>query len=162
FTGMDNDGVVIASIPAGVAKDADGFFNLASTSIDNSVTFKGSPTVTVEQAPGQADPTNVPTILFIATFSEPTTGFSAGDVDFSRSTAFVGTPGLQVSPIGAKDGTQFELRFTGMDNDGVVIASVPAGVAKDADNLFNLASTSVDNSVTFDATPPSVTINQAA
>jgi Bacterial Ig-like domain len=161
FTGMDHDGVVVASIPAGVAKDADGFFNLTSTSTDNSVTFNGSPTVTLEKAPGQTDPATGEPVLFIATFSEPTTGFSAGDVDFSQSTAFVGTPGLQVSPIGAKDGTQFELRFTGIDQDGTVVASIPAGKAQDADGFFNLASTSTDNVVQVDITAPTVTVEQA-
>jgi hypothetical protein len=56
---MTGTGTVVASIPAGRASDLAGNLNTASTSSDNSVTFDGAaPTVTINQAGGQADPTN--------------------------------------------------------------------------------------------------------
>src|SRR5213078_3454591 len=72
-SGMTTDGTVIASIPAGVAQDAAGNLNTASTSTDNSVSFTPSdttpPTVTINQAAGQADPTSSSPINFTAVFS---------------------------------------------------------------------------------------------
>src|SRR5438094_10308788 len=52
-SGMSSSGTVLASIPAGVASDAAGNLNTASTSTDNSVTFAPvSPTVLENQQPG--------------------------------------------------------------------------------------------------------------
>jgi hypothetical protein len=48
-----------------------------------------------------------------------------------------------------------------MSGSGTVVTSIPAGVATGASGL-NLASTSTDNTVTFDTIQPTVTINQAA
>ena len=51
------DGTVIAGIPANAATDAAGNGSSASTSADNTVTYDGTaPTVTINQATGQADP----------------------------------------------------------------------------------------------------------
>ena len=63
-------------------------------------------------------------------------------------------------------GTTYTVSVSGMTQDGTVIASVTAGKAHDAAGNANLASTSTDNTVTFDfdegdVTPPLVTINQA-
>ena len=53
-------------------QDAAGNANTASTSTDNTVTFDATaPTVTINQAAGQADPTNSSPINFTAVFSEP-------------------------------------------------------------------------------------------
>src|SRR3989441_9128598 len=49
-----------------------------------------------------------------------------------------------------------------MASAGTSDASIPAGVDGAGDNTANTAPTSTDNSVSFDATPPAVTINQAA
>ncbi len=79
-SGMTN-GTVIATIAAGVANDAAGNANTASTSTDNTVTVDTTaPTVTINQAAGQADPTNTSPINFTAIFSEPVSGFTAADV----------------------------------------------------------------------------------
>src|SRR6266480_3051603 len=80
------------------------------------------PSVTINQAAGQANPTGASPINFTAVFSKPVSGFTCS---------------------------------------GTVIATIPAGVAQDAAGNLNTASTSTNNSVSFDATPPSVTINQA-
>ena len=45
-----------------------------------------APTVTINQASGQADPTTVSPINFTATFSEPVTGFTGSDVSFIGGT----------------------------------------------------------------------------
>src|SRR2546429_9374004 len=53
---MTSSGTVLASIPAGVASDAAGNLNTASTSTDNSVTFTFVPPVVLEnQQPGSGN-----------------------------------------------------------------------------------------------------------
>src|SRR5216117_3709027 len=55
-SGMTTDGTLLASIPAGVAQDAAGNTNTASTSTDNSVTFTFvSPVVLENQQPGSGN-----------------------------------------------------------------------------------------------------------
>src|SRR5687767_13491099 len=151
---MTTSGTVIASINAGVAIDAGSNPNLASTSTDNTVTYDASPTVTINQAAGQADPTSASPILFTVTFSEAVTGFATGDVTLS------GTAGATTAIVSGS-GAIYTVTVSGMTNSGTVIASINAGVAIDAGSNPNLASTSTDNTVTYD-TPPTVTINQAA
>jgi hypothetical protein len=160
-SGMTVNGTVIASVAAGVATDAAGNPNTASTSVDNSVTFDGfdvtPPSVTIEQAVGQADPTGTSPINFTVTFSENVANFVTGDVTLA------GTAGATTATVTGGP-TVYNVAVSGMTVNGTVIATVAAGVATDAAGNPNTASTSVDNSVTFDGfdvTPPSVTIDQA-
>jgi hypothetical protein len=157
-TGMVNDDTVVVSIPADVVQDMAGNSNTASTSLDNSVIFDDEqPVVTVEQASGQADPTNTSPIEFTVTFSEEVTGFEATDLDFTGST----TPGnLSATIIGS--GPTYTVSVTGMVNGDTVVVSVPANVAQDLSGNNNTASTSKDNSVIFDDEQPVVTVEQAA
>ncbi|MBI3174925.1 MAG: Ig-like domain repeat protein [Chloroflexi bacterium] len=159
-SGMTSDGTVTATLGAGVAKDLAGNDNTASTSTDNSVVYDTVvPSVTINQASGQADPTGVSPIHFTVVFSEPVTGFATGDVTLGGSAnPTTGT----VTEIAPNNGTTFDVAVSGMNTNGTVTASLGAGVAKDAGNNDNTASTSTDNTVTYDATAPSVTINQAS
>src|SRR5439155_554991 len=127
------------------------------TSTDNSVSFDATPpTVTINQAAGQADPTSTSPINFTAVFSEPVSGFTGTDV------AIDGTAGGTKTVTVSEGPSTYTVAVSGVTTDGTVIATVPAGVARDAAGNLNTASTSTDNSVTFDATRPAVTINQAA
>ena len=75
---MTQDGTVTVSVPAGVAQDQVGNPNVASTSTDNTVTYDMTPpTVTINQAAGQADPAGGTTVNFTVVFSEPVTDFTA-------------------------------------------------------------------------------------
>src|SRR5690606_21577653 len=62
-SGMTSSGTVTASVAAGVADDLSGNPNEASTSVDNEVNFDMPdlvpPTVTIDQAAGQLDPTTL-------------------------------------------------------------------------------------------------------
>ena len=49
-----------------------------------------------------------------------------------------------------------------MTGDGTVTAAVRVNAADDEATNHSTASTSTDNTVTYDHTPPTVTINQAA
>jgi len=116
-----------------------------------------APAVTVNQASTQADPTNSLPIYFVAVFSEPisTTTFTAGDVSLSGSTA-PGATATGVTQIAPNDGTTFQITIGGMTGSGTVVVSIPAGGVQDPAGNGNLASTSSDNSVTYDITAPTV------
>ncbi len=155
-SGMTGPGTVTAAVAANAATDAAGNLSLASTSTDNTVTWDNSPlTVTINQAGGQADPTNSPSILFTAIFNKPVANFTTGDVTLG------GTAGATTAIV-TGGGTTYTVTVSGMSADGTVIASIAAGVASDAAGNANSASTSGDNTVTYDGTAPTVTINQAA
>ena len=106
-----------------------------------------APTVTINQAGGQADPTGTSPINFTVVFSEVVTGFATGDVTVT------GTAGGAKTATVTGSGTTYNVAVTGMTTAGTVIASIAAGVAVDGAGNGNTASTSTDNIVTW-ATPP--------
>jgi hypothetical protein len=138
------------------ATDAGGHKSPASAALDV-VVDNASPSVTVNQASGQAEPTSLSPIAFAVHFSEPVTGFSATGIDFSGSTV---TGSMVQSIVGS--GADYTLSVIGMSGQGNVVASVLAGAAIDVAGNSNTASTSTDNSVAFDNVAPTVTINQDA
>jgi hypothetical protein len=112
------------------------------------------PTVTVNQAVGQADPVNSSPITFTVLFSEPVIDFSNAGVTLS------GTAGATTALV-TGSGATYSVAVSGMTGDGTVIASIAAGAVHDTALNGNSASTATDNSVTYHTTPPGVTINQA-
>ena len=157
-SGMTGSGTVIASIAASKAIDAAGNNNTASSGGDNSVTYNVpvGPTVTINQASGQADPTNASPVNFTVVFSAAVTDFAAADVTLG------GTATGSKSAVVTGSGTTYNVAVSGMTGSGTVIASLAAGVAHDASSAANSASTSTDNSVTYDNVAPTVTIVQAS
>src|SRR5207249_768317 len=83
-----------------------------------------APTVTMEQAPGQADPAKASPINFTATFSEPVTGLASSDVTLTGTAG--GTPVISVTG----SGTSYAIAVSGM-TDGTVVASVVSAAATD-------------------------------
>jgi hypothetical protein len=107
-----------------------------------------APSVSVEQAADQTDPSSADTITFTATFSEDVTGFDGSDVTLS------GTAGATTATVSGGPST-YTIQVSGMTTYGTVIASIAAGVATDAAGNLNTASTSSDNEVSYvDTTPP--------
>lgn len=162
-TGMINGDRVSARLLSGKVSDVAGNLNLSSTSTDGSVTFADTtpPTVTVEQKSGQADPVNTGPIHFTATFSEPIDITTLSSSDFTVG----GTAGATtafVTEIAPNDHTTFDISVSGMTGDGTVTASMAASKIRDVNGNLNTASTSTDNSVTYDGTRPTVTIDQAS
>jgi hypothetical protein len=154
---MTANGTVRASIAASRVRDVSGNLNTASTSVDNTVTYDTlSPTVTIEQAAGQADPTNNSPINFQVVFSEPVTDFDdPGDVSLS------GTAGANTITITGGP-TTYNVAVRGMTTDGTVIATIPANAAKDAANNLSNGSTSTDNTVTFEFCAANPIVTSAA
>ena len=159
-TGMTTPGNVVASINAGVAMDAAANPNEASPGSATVAWDATAPTVTIDQAGGQGDPTTGTPILFTVVFSEPVSDFATGDVTLTGSAG-------ATTAIVSGSSMNYTVAVSGMTVDGTVTAAINAGVAHDAANNPNTASTSTDNTVTFDldegdATSPSVTITQGA
>ena len=99
--------------------------NVASTSTDNTVIFNNAaPTVAINQAATQTDPTNSSAIGFTVIFSAPMTGFTGTDVTLTGSTA---TGTLLATVTGS--GANYTVTVTGMTAPGTVVATIPAGAA---------------------------------
>ena len=147
---VDNDTIVDTSAnPLGGPGTGNGNFTGQIYTVD-----KSAPTVTIDQAAGQADPTSTGPINFTATFSETVTGFAANDISFAGSTV-----GGTLTAVVTGTGPTYNVAVSGMTGTGTVVVSVPAGAATDAAGNASLASTSTDNTVAFssaDTTAPTV------
>jgi len=150
LSGTPTNGSTTFSIAASRALDLAGNNNTASTSTDNSISYDTTPpSVTVNQKLGQADPTNVLPMLWTVTFSEPVTGFDATDLT-RGGTATGGT----VSVTGS--GASYEISLSGTPTNGSTTFSIAASRALDLAGNNNTASTSTDNSISYDTTAPTV------
>lgn len=100
------------------------------------------PTVTINQAIGQADPTTEGPIRFEVNFDEDVHGFSPQDIQFLSSLT---------GPVSITGGPRMYEASIGMDTDeGFLEVTIPEGAAfDDAGNLTRLA-THTDNSVILD------------
>ena len=101
------------------------------------------PTVTIDQAAEQTDPTNASPITFTVVFSEAVVGFGTGDVAITGTSGGTKTATVTGGPV------TFSVAVTGMTTSGTVIASIPAGVTTGLTGNPNAASTSTDDTVTW-------------
>ncbi|MEG4632126.1 DUF4347 domain-containing protein, partial [Microcoleus sp. AR_TQ3_B6] len=108
-----------------------------------------APTVTIDQATAQTDPTTTSPINFTVTFSEPVTGFDASDIDLTASTAS-GT----LTPTITGSGPVYTVAVNGITGSGNVITSIKANGVTDTAGNPNFVSTSTDNSVKYNAPAP--------
>jgi len=155
--GGDNGGITVASsiTPNGTIKDAAG--NDAALSLGalntSGVLIDGiAPTVTINQAAGQSDPTKGSPINFTVVFSEPVKGFTNAGVTTSGTATF-GTKTVTITPA-TGPATTYNVTIAGMSGTGSVIAAVVAGAATDAAGNGNTASTSTDATIIYDVTAP--------
>jgi ELWxxDGT repeat protein len=149
-TSATGQGTLIPTISAGVCQDLAGNANLASTSTDNSVTYQDtlSPSVTVDQSYGQEDPTGTLPITFNVVFSETVTGFTSSDVTIGGTASGVVK---NVTPVSFA--AEYVITVTDATFGGTIIPSIAAGSCTDMAGNPNTASTSTDNSVTYQNTP---------
>ncbi len=143
LTGASGTYLLTLTAPGGITDS--GGAALASGATDSWLVDSTGPSVTINQAIGQADPTSTSPINFTVVFSEPTINFTTGDVTISGAGATTAT----VTEIAPNNGTTYNVAVSGMNANGNVVASVGAGVAIDALGNPNQASTSTDNTVTF-------------
>jgi len=107
--------------------------------------------VTINQAVGQADPTNSGTVAFTADFSEPVTGFTNSDVTTSGTAAGSWSVGITGT------GPSYTVTISGATGNGTITASIGASTIQDLAGNNNTASTSTENTVTLDTALPTVT-----
>jgi hypothetical protein len=153
-------GAVTVTVPAGSAQDAATNMNTVSNVF--SITYDtAAPTVTINQAGSQADPTSLSPVNFTVIFNEPISvaTFTGTDVTLGGTAGATTAVVTQITPM---DGTTFNVAVSGMSASGTIIPSITAVKVKDLAGNDNVASTSTDNTVAFDNTPLTVTINQAA
>ncbi len=154
-TGWNVDDITLQTIA--VVNMRSGLFNAANVRVvlSDTVTIitapvATNPTVTINQAVGQADPTSTAPINFTAVFNEAVTGFTNTDVVLS------GTAGATTVVVTGGPAT-YNVAVSGMATAGTVIATIPASVATStASSLPNTASTSTDNVVTYNIAGPCV------
>jgi len=115
------------------------------------------PSVTINQAAAQPDPTSGSPIMFTVVFSAAVTGFATGDVTITGTTG-----GTKVGTVSAVSATRYDVAVSGMTTGGTVIATVAANVALGAGGRPNLASTSTDNQVTWAPVTASITLVTSA
>src|SRR5215207_7613096 len=144
---------LVPSISAGQVTDLAGTGNLASTSTDNSVTFvdNAPPTVTVNQASAQSDPASALPISFVVVFSEPLLPGTFTTADITQTGTATGITWTITNPL--NDQRNFSLQATAVTGAGTLIPSIAANTVTDLAGNNNTASTSTDNTVTFNVTP---------
>ncbi len=162
------EGILIPAIDANHVRDLAGNENNAYApgscglpELNNCVTFTDTtaPTVTVNQAAGQVDPTSALPINFTVKFSEPinTATFATADITQSGTAT-----GVVWSIANSGDNITFTLSVTS-SGYGTIIPSIAANRVLDLSGNNNAASASTDNSVTFtEVSARTVIINEVA
>jgi hypothetical protein len=149
-------------IPSGVTTDQCGNARITNGTVDiGAFEYQGAdttaPTVTINKANTQSNPTNSPTITFTAVFKEMVVGFAAADVTIGGTATFAGnTPLVNVA---SSDGLTWTIDVSGMNGDGTVTAAIDAGVVADSSGNPNIASSTPGNTVLYDATAPTVLLS---
>lgn len=150
-TAVTGAGTLIPSITANKLTDVAGNNNTASTSTDNQITYETTkPSLTINQAAGQTDPTNSLPIEFTVVFTEainPST-FVAADITQGGTASGI-TWNLTTS-----DNITWTLEAMAVTTAGTLIPSITAGKVSDPAGNTNNASTTTDATVTYDTTAP--------
>ena len=110
----------------------------ATTVVVDTVT----PTVTLNQAAGQADPALTTPVAFTGLFSETVYGLTNTDLTLT------GTARATTTAISGT-GPTYTISVSGMARHGTVTATIPASTVTDAAGNNNTASTSTDNNITY-------------
>lgn len=109
-----------------------------------------SPSVTLNQASTQADPTNVDSAEFTVVFSEAVDPATFTSVDI----VLTGTSGTVTSGPTTTDNITWSFIVSGMTDGDTVIASIPDSSVQTPLLANFQQSYSTDNAVTYDVTPP--------
>ncbi len=123
--------------------------------VTNAFTIYANLTVAINQRSSQPDPCQG-TVNFTVNFSESVSDFTATDVVIG------GTALPTTVVIAAGSGRDYTVRVTGMTLHGTVTATIPAGAAHDAGGFPSQASSSADNSVTWNTKPRILYISPAS
>ncbi len=107
------------------------------------------PAVSLNQAAGQADPTQTSPILFTAIFSDAinVTTFTASDITLGGTAP--GTLMVTITEAAPFDSTTFDIAVSGMSGSGTVTVMIAANTVQDLNGHGNSTSNSTDNEVTY-------------
>ena len=156
-SGMTIDGTVIAAIASGTTHDAASNPNEASASADNTVNYMlGPQNVSINQAAGQSDPTNVLPVNFTVVFERPIDLATFTPADITLGGTAPGTLAAVISEIAPNNGTTYNIAVDGMSASGSITATIQASTVQDPAGNENNASTSTDNSINYDAGTPNI------
>jgi hypothetical protein len=151
-TSIAQNGTVTPSVNAGQVTDDVGNPNLASSLPNPTVDFNDNvrPGVTVNQANGQLDPATALPIRFTVVFSEPinTTVFTPSDITQNGTASNIT---WTITDTG--DHKTFTIAATIVTGGGTLIPSIRANQVTDLVGNSNTASTSTDNTVTYNSAP---------
>jgi len=127
--------------------------NISESPVRSLTIDYSGPSVEVNQAPGQLDPTGELPVCFVAAFSEQVYGFDVGDVVIS-GTADAST----VSIVGVDEAQGiYELWVSGLPAgvaSGTISIAIADGAAQDSAGNTSYGSTSDDNTVFYSASTP--------
>jgi CSLREA domain-containing protein len=143
LSGISGEGTLGISVASGTASDLAGNIAPAAGPGETFTLDDTAPSVTINQASGQADPTDSLPINFTVVFSESVADFDATGVTLTGSAASTAT----VTVTGS--GTTYNVAVSGMTTSGTITASIAAEKAHDGAGNGNIASTSSDNTVTY-------------
>ncbi|PYT46567.1 MAG: hypothetical protein DMG44_20350, partial [Acidobacteria bacterium] len=133
------------------ATDAVGNVSPSSGALSITIDTTG-PTVTVNQAATQVDPTNVSPINFTVVFSETVTDFNCSSVTLGGTIAGANKSCGTITGAGLTYNVPVNITGT---VSGTVQLSISGNKVHDVAGNGNTASTSTDNTITFDNVPPS-------
>ncbi len=149
---VTSDGTVSVALKGGGVRDLAG--NTADAASSDSVEVDQTvPTVAVDQANGQADPTNGDSLEMAVEFSEPVEGLVASDF-LVWGSGEVGALELSGS------GKSYRLQVP-VNEDGTFHVALPAGATSDRAGNLSAASNYTDRSVTVDRAGPEVLVSRA-
>ncbi len=137
---LNDTGTYTATMQADQVSDSNGRFVAAG--VLRLFDIMPQPTVIIDQAVAQADPTNDSPINSTMVFSKAVTDFATDDVTLS------GTAGATTAIV-TGSGTTYNVAVSGMARRGTVSAVIAAGAAVDAAGNANVASISTNNEVVF-------------
>ncbi len=144
-SGMDGEGSLLVTVPAGGAQDLAGNVTTTDAQSDLAVFFDNlSPSVTISSS--ATIPSNAASIPITVTFSERVFNFTAAGI---QTTGAVVVGNFQ--DVGDRQNFTFDLTSGG---DGAFTVTVPAGSATDSDN----PNTEGTLSGAFDTAAPTVTV----
>ncbi len=147
-----SDGDIYVSVKQ---TDAVGNEATATTTLEKDII---PPIVKVSLGEGQINPTNINSVKFNISFSEP-----INEATFSKEDIVItGSMTYQKGNLRKIGDNKYELEVNNLTDGETVTINIPAGVCTDLFGNNNLEATSLDRSVTYDNTPPTLTINQSS
>jgi hypothetical protein len=144
FTPSANQtGTLTLNIAAGSANGDPSGVPTMNGGSDSVVYDNAAPSVTIDEATGQTDPTSTSPINFEVEFSEPVSGFDSSDIVLDAGTSGASNVVVTGGP------SSYNVAVSGMNADGVVSISFAGAAAADGVGNPSQIPVATDNNVSF-------------